>query len=325
LAAGCGGEKSAPVHPAQTATSVPSAAVETREPSARDKVAAVLGIRDEQVVGRVYDLLQYVAWTMHGVHMPATREEAVQQRVDEFYRPDKKSDDLLRALERKIEPTLTDRIFNDWRDALVEAQRAVQKARPDLLPYDAKAVVHKALNTAWTSYRSITFPPDPRLTRPLAVPPVPPASPDYAWLDELAEAYFHDARYEKLAALPADQLPDGALAYLLRLDAFGITGILRGDDYGVPARDVLANYGDRLYPVLVDAMAEPEKYGLKFESYPAMYRVEYAKNFSEEHRQALLRAALLSGWNDTAKYFEEDWVVSLCEEFKDSPHGAPRM
>lgn len=314
---------------------------ENPQPSARDQVAAALQVKDSAAVDDVYAHLESIVWVMYGyppspeylakikafaqkvqAKQPTTREEYQKLAAD----VEKMAPDVEKKLQadkkRKEAETAQGIQHRRPQESLQLAAARLMEAAPELSRYEVCRRIIQALHTAWPRSRDIRFNPEVKLTPPPAAPEPPAMDPAYEHFLKMTGSYWADPAYQKLEALAADQLPQGAMLPLLYLASLPAEALTRE---GLPtAMDVVEKYGDSLDPALVWFLAHPEKYGLKL-TWPRVDFLRLARKWPVELRKPLYEMALAAGWNEAAREMgNEEWMESIRRQFQDSPYGAPK-
>jgi hypothetical protein len=343
LLCGCGRSPPAPSSPpppketaaAPAARPAPAASPEDPAQKRRDAVARGLGETDPALVGEVATILEGLVWAQYGeepspeylarirsvVAKARSQQElgnaevaalSAQARARTEAEGTRRAREKAEGLERPAPA-----------DAFDLAVSRLRAARPALGDYEARQRVAAALHGAWPRAAGFWSRPLPCLVPPEGAPPPPEVDAAYQHFLSIKGDYWTDPAYEKLAAMPGDQVPEGAMLPLLCLLRAPDEMLRRGEVPGVPVKDVLAKCGPRLYPALLAYLCAPPKYNHADGGIPSPL-LRHAAGLSADQKQALLRAALRSGWNDALRHLPpEPWTAAALAEFKDSPFGPP--
>ena len=213
---------------------------------------------------------------------------------------------------------------------LLYAADRVQDVHPDMYAYEVKRITLAAYREIFPEDAGTDLPPE-RTLAPVSYGAPPDIDGRYGHLGSLGAEYVRDAAYVSLVECPAESLPDGAMLPLLRL--LCETEGEPAPDRGTPVDGLLARYGERLYATAVHCMIRPESAATdgpggphrpdRPTAYsPALFRL--IGTWPRSSAEPLFRAALESGWNDSARFLPDaGWARDLKAAFKDSPYGAP--
>lgn len=203
------------------------------------------------------------------------------------------------------------------------AAKIYRESKPELSDYESKRRIIKTFNTVSHLYKKLHLKSEPHLVWFDPIPPKPPVDPEYQSFFDIQKDYWEDKRYLALSNLPPDQLPEGAMLPLMHFFHVSCECLRRGDCDGTPVDELLARYGERLSPAVVEYLSHPEKYepNRKQGAY-SWVMFEMIGKWSRESAEPIFRAALASGWGDCVRSLEgKDWAPALVEKFSDSPYG----
>jgi hypothetical protein len=268
--------------------------------------------------------------------------------------PDQLFEEVGRSLGRgRVDPGVIDgiarrgdRAYRAIAAARREADAAVRAAAklyaatvPGVSRYEALRRVMNDLRLAEPRASAFQIRPEDRIEAPAGTL-APPAAPEYAHLprcDWQDRWYTVDPAFKKLQAMPAKELPDGAILPVLLMPIHAPQDVLRDHgDKSAAGKQVLARFGPRLLPAILSILSDPPRYGLDAAAREnamgtAWLTVhvggdyfELAARWPAEAARAVFRPALQAGWNSAGRYLPaEPWAHQLRAEFADSPYGPP--
>lgn len=264
--------------------------------------------------------------------------EAGTDEIEGLLRKGKLTDAAFDEIGRKGASAVND-VLDRWDriDRLLrEAALIVRESAPGLTGYEARRRVVSEFRGQGKPHARFTLKPDPCLTPPADVPPSPGRAPAYDHLFRLEGGYWNDPAYMALAELPPKDLPDGAMLALCSLWRIGDTGLRRGDEWGMLREELLARYGERLFPAAIEYLSYPERYGWDCKVAhnavgtawfppPAGHPLaRVAANWRAPEVEDFLRLFLEAGWNYAGSVLpDRPWARSLFAEFQASPYGRP--
>ena len=306
-----------------------------RDPDTQVRLQSLLGLADRHAVIEIEAALIGLYRTFRGLD-PATltsplalspEERAAlaqacwpvlrKQRPLEYRRINREVREEGRPYEQRFGP----------RHALYLAAELLQQADPSLSLYDAKKLCLTAYKKCYDA-SAFNLIAEDRLCWLGEEVAVPNTGSRFKKLLELTDPrYWEHPLYQELYALPADDLPDGAMLAVLPLAYVNVHSRAFDMEDILPVMDLFKRYGQRLYPAVVEYLQNPHKYPPKDPHLVFNQDLfELIATWPQQYAEPLFRSAFASGWNEAAKVLPQtDWAETLIREFADSPYDPPRL
>ena len=307
----------------------------TNKLSTQESVRSILQLQNNDNSKEIYRLLESALWKQHGLPLSENDQRNMSDVIKKNARKEKLTasdvQNLMADSQRRVEAEKKRKADDEAKgivhlepsESLETALVLLLKERPQLGEYEAKSLIVKAMKESWPEgYNALNFRARPTLVKPDDCPACPVIGKRYEHFLKISNDYWSDPVFKELNKMPANSLPDEAMLGVLHLTTVPDTGLRRDGYYEDTYDNIMKEYGPRLYPALIECMANPMVCGLKDSD--TSYMLRHAADWPLNIKKQLLQAAYKSGWNSAARMLNmKAESAEIAASFEDSPYGKP--